>query len=160
MNFFCPLRQVVGLWVVLLEDVFHVVVDRRHWMRLLFFFTTNTVFSEDGQRVPESFVPSCNIYRFVLGHIVVSTCVYRCTFSASENRSSFGPNILVFFFCAFSQSLDCASPSVSHPTSKRSRSLSCLLLPDTFSFDAPILQFFKYTTSIVLPSRVIVGSRP
>ena len=65
-----------------------------------------------------------------------------------------------FFFLRIPQSLDCASPSVSHPTSKRSRSLSCLLLSDTFSFDAPVLQFFKYTTSIVLPSRVTVGSRP
>ena len=160
-NFFCPSHRVVGLRVVCPGRC--VSCSRRSAAPLdapSFLFHQRT----------QCFLKTAKVFLKVLyhrvifvdsvpGHIVVSTKVYRCTFSASENCSVFWSQH-PRFFCAFSQPLDCASPSVSHPTSKRSRSLSCLLLSDTFSFDAPVLKFFEYTTSIVLPSRVVVGSRP
>ena len=92
----------------------------------------------------------------VLGHIAVSICVYRCTFSASENCSSFGPIIHVFFFAHSPICGLCLTECFTRNIEEVTKSL----LSYTFSRGAPILQFFEHTTSIVLPSRVIVGSRP
>ena len=147
----------VGLWVVLPEDVFHAVVDRRHWMRFLFIFTTNRVFSEDGQRVPESFVPSRNTHRSSSRAHLLSP--HMCTVVLSVQVKIARLLVLtssLFFLRIFPIFGLCITECFTHNIEEVAKSP----MSYTFSFDAPILHFFKFSTSIVLPSRVIVGSRP
>ena len=167
-------RQVVVLLIVVSEIVLRIIVD-----------TFDRIGNSPLPPRMQCFLNVVNFRLVLLSHrtvpidpllcnFAVSTLLCRDVFNANGHRLvswSQYPRLFLFFNLTshILLFLACVRLSVSHPTSQKSRCLSCPLPSDKFSFVAPFPFYWPlrsnlvpHTTSIVppefvLPSRMIVG---